>query len=54
MDLTFIDEGNPDIIDGLINFAKRRMIYNVINENESYTGGEVRCHSLVGCRRVYA
>eukprot|EP01090_Pellita_catalonica_P015814 TRINITY_DN4362_c0_g1_i1.p1 TRINITY_DN4362_c0_g1~~TRINITY_DN4362_c0_g1_i1.p1 ORF type:complete len:588 (-),score=80.76 TRINITY_DN4362_c0_g1_i1:368-2131(-) len=28
-DLTFIDDGNPDYIDGLINFTKRRHFYSV-------------------------
>jgi hypothetical protein len=30
-DLTFIEEGNPDYINGLINFSKRRLVYNVIS-----------------------
>jgi hypothetical protein len=34
-DLTFIDE-NPDNIGGLINFFKRRMIYNVISKIQQY------------------
>jgi len=31
-DLTFIEDGNPDYINELINFAKRTMIYNVISK----------------------
>lgn len=29
-DLTFIEEGNPDDIDGLINFGKRNLIYTIL------------------------
>jgi len=29
-DLIFIEEGNPDMVDGLINFNKRRLVYTVI------------------------
>eukprot|EP00019_Armaparvus_languidus_P009515 CAMPEP_0168579996 /NCGR_PEP_ID=MMETSP0420-20121227/540_1 /TAXON_ID=498008 /ORGANISM="Pessonella sp." /LENGTH=1291 /DNA_ID=CAMNT_0008614041 /DNA_START=42 /DNA_END=3917 /DNA_ORIENTATION=+ len=36
MDLTFIEEGNPDNIGSLINFAKRRLVVDVIRELESY------------------
>eukprot|EP01104_Vermistella_antarctica_P005909 TRINITY_DN16657_c0_g1_i1.p1 TRINITY_DN16657_c0_g1~~TRINITY_DN16657_c0_g1_i1.p1 ORF type:complete len:1049 (+),score=228.63 TRINITY_DN16657_c0_g1_i1:400-3546(+) len=36
-DLTFIDDGNPDRSkDGLINFSKREMEYNVIAEVQQY------------------
>jgi hypothetical protein len=31
-DLTFIDEGNPDTIDGLVNFEKRLQVYSVLQE----------------------
>jgi len=31
-DITFVDEGNPDMIDGFINFAKHDMVYNAIRE----------------------
>ena len=34
-DLTFIDE-NPNTINGMINFAKRKMIYNVISRIQQY------------------
>jgi son of sevenless len=34
-DLTFIDE-NADGVNGLINFAKRKMIYNVISKIIQY------------------
>ncbi|EGG19007.1 Ras guanine nucleotide exchange factor [Cavenderia fasciculata] len=30
-DLTFIEDGNPDFIGNLINFSKRRLVYNVIS-----------------------
>lgn len=35
-DLTFIEEGNPNRIEELINFAKRRKIANVIREIQQY------------------
>jgi hypothetical protein len=31
MDLTFIDEGNPDNVGALINFAKRRLVVDVVH-----------------------
>jgi len=31
-DLTFIEEGNPDILNGQINFKKRELAYKVIQE----------------------
>jgi son of sevenless-like protein len=31
-DLTMIEEGNPDLIQDLINFKKRDMIYQVIEK----------------------
>jgi len=35
-DLTFMDEGNPDFINGLINMGKRMLTYKVIAEIQSY------------------
>ena len=35
-DLTFIEDGNPDYINGLINFKKRRLIYGVISRIQQY------------------
>merc|ERR1712137_352953 len=35
-DLTFINDGNPNNIDGLINFRKRVLIYRVIEEFQQY------------------
>jgi len=35
-DLTFIDDGNPDKLNGLINFSKRRLDYSVISEIQLY------------------
>ena len=35
-DLTFIEEGNPDKLGGLINFKKRLYVYNVLNEIQNY------------------
>lgn len=39
-DLTFIEDGNPDFVRGLINFAKRRMLYRVISETLLYQDQE--------------
>ncbi|KAH3766116.1 Ras guanine nucleotide exchange factor [Pelomyxa schiedti] len=41
-DLTFIDEGNPDTIDNMINFDKRILVYNVLSliqqrQHQTYT-----------------
>ena len=36
-DLTFLDEGNPDEIDGLINFDKRLDLFKMIKEVESFS-----------------
>jgi hypothetical protein len=36
MDLTFIEEGNPDNVGPLINFAKRRMVVAVVQKLESF------------------
>lgn len=35
-DLTFIEEGNPDYINGLINFGKRKLVYTVISSVKQY------------------
>jgi len=35
-DLTFVEDGNPDIVNGLINFKKRQMIYNIIEKVQLY------------------
>eukprot|EP00002_Diphylleia_rotans_P034055 TRINITY_DN7290_c0_g1_i4.p1 TRINITY_DN7290_c0_g1~~TRINITY_DN7290_c0_g1_i4.p1 ORF type:complete len:1286 (+),score=228.71 TRINITY_DN7290_c0_g1_i4:63-3920(+) len=35
-DLTFIEDGNKDSIDGLVNFRKRELLFNVIREISSY------------------
>lgn len=35
-DLTFIEDGNPDYVNGLHNFKKRELIYNVIAEIGRY------------------
>lgn len=35
-DLTFIEDGNPDTIDGQINFKKRELIFKVIQEVQLY------------------
>ena len=35
-DLTFIEDGNPDTVDGLINFVKRRLYANVIRDLQQF------------------
>lgn len=35
-DLTFIEDGNQNFLDGLINFKKRQMVYNIISEVQLY------------------
>ncbi len=35
-DLTFIDEGNPDSVDGLVNFEKRLQVHRVLQEVEGH------------------
>jgi hypothetical protein len=35
-DLTFVEDGNPDTVNGLINFKKRQMIYNIIEKIQLY------------------
>lgn len=35
-DLTFIEDGNKDKINGLINFGKRRLLYTVISEIQQF------------------
>jgi predicted MPP superfamily phosphohydrolase len=35
-DITFIEDGNPDYIKGLINFRKRELVYLVIREVQQY------------------
>ena len=36
LDLTYIEDGNPNKVEGLINFAKRRLIHNIIREVQQY------------------
>lgn len=35
-DITFIEDGNPDYIQGLINYRKREMVFRVIREIQQY------------------
>ena len=35
-DLTFIEDGNKDMLDGLINFRKRQLIYSIISDIQLY------------------
>ena len=36
LDLTFIDEGNEDDINGEINFAKRELVYDIVQLIQTY------------------
>lgn len=39
MDLTFIEDGNPSFVSGgLINFGKRRLVYNVVESIKRFQG----------------
>lgn len=54
-DLTFIEDGNPDTLDGLININKRRMVYAIIESVQQYQlvrvplffPGSRRAHPLI-------
>jgi hypothetical protein len=35
-DLTFIEDGNPDTLAGLINFSKRMLLYKAIADMQQY------------------
>jgi len=35
-DITFIEDGNPDYVQGLINYRKRELVYSVIREIQQY------------------
>merc|ERR1712137_1127881 len=35
-DITFIEDGNPDFVQGLINYRKRELVYSVIREIQQY------------------
>ena len=35
-DLTFIEDGNPDTLSGLINFGKRTLLYKAIADMQQY------------------
>lgn len=35
-DITFIEDGNQDYLQGLINYRKREMVYSVIREIQQY------------------
>ena len=52
-DLTFIDDGNPDRIDGLINFSKRRLDYSVIANIQLYQQKPFRFRELPQVREMY-
>eukprot|EP01156_Anaeramoeba_ignava_P022120 Anaeramoba_ignava/c20235_g1_i1.p1 GENE.c20235_g1_i1~~c20235_g1_i1.p1 ORF type:complete len:856 (-),score=272.99 c20235_g1_i1:35-2602(-) len=35
-DIVYVSDGSPDKVDGLINFAKRKMLYNIIMEIQKF------------------
>ena len=35
-DLTFVEDGNPDMVNGLINFRKRQLVFQIIQEIQLY------------------
>jgi hypothetical protein len=45
-DLTFIEDGNPDAIRGLINFTKRRFLFRVISEISRYQQNAYNLHPV--------
>ncbi|KAJ6241713.1 ras guanine nucleotide exchange factor i-related [Anaeramoeba flamelloides] len=45
-DLTFIEDGNADYIDGLINFSKRSLVYDVIYDIEKYQVKHYNLHPV--------
>lgn len=45
-DLTFIEDGNPDTIHGLINFTKRRFLFRVISEISRYQQNPYNLHPV--------
>lgn len=53
-DLTFIEDGNPDTVRGLINFAKRRMLHRVISDTLLYQDKEYDFVSTAGIAELVA
>ncbi|KAJ3432528.1 ras guanine nucleotide exchange factor a [Anaeramoeba flamelloides] len=45
-DITFISSGSPSTIDGLINFSKRKLLYNVVNKIQEYQRVRFKFHSV--------
>lgn len=45
-DLTFIEDGNPDTIRGLVNFTKRRFLFRVISEISRYQQNAYNLHPV--------
>jgi hypothetical protein len=45
-DLTFIEDGNPDTINGLINFTKRRLVFRVISDVSRYQQNAYNLHPV--------
>jgi hypothetical protein len=46
-DLTFMEDGNSDTLEGLININKRRMVYNIIESVQQYQLVRSHPHSFV-------
>ncbi|KAJ3425553.1 ras guanine nucleotide exchange factor a [Anaeramoeba flamelloides] len=45
-DITFISSGSPSVIDGLINFSKRKLLYNVVSKIQEYQRVRFKFHSV--------
>ncbi|KAJ3438889.1 ras guanine nucleotide exchange factor a [Anaeramoeba flamelloides] len=43
-DITFISSGSPSTIDGLINFSKRKLLYNVVSKIQEYQRVRFKFH----------
>jgi hypothetical protein len=51
-DLTFIEEGNKNFINNLINFEKKRKIANVIHNLRIYQNSEYKYLKIEGFRNI--
>jgi len=52
-DLTFIEEGNPDMIGNLINFTKRKLIYNVIFTIQQYQSAPYNLQPIIQIQQFF-
>lgn len=53
-DLTFIEDGNPDTVRGLVNFAKRRMLHRVISDTLAFQEKEYEIPPVAGIADLVA